>query len=193
MPCTERLRERHRPQPARRVPGWLAPLAAAPLLLTLAGCGQPPAAPGQAGARPGAERTGSTPARPGTPTPADAAAKATAAAPRRHTLARSWDDWRRQAAQQLVAANAGRTYDGPPPEPLLAIPVLEVELNADGSVRRVGVLRRPSQAHDTVQLAIDAVHRAAPFAPVSHLPRPWKYTETFLFADDRRFKPRTLD
>jgi hypothetical protein len=121
------------------------------------------------------------------------AASPKAPAPRRSTPARGWDDWRRQAALQLVAANADRTYDGVPPEPLLAIPVLEVELNGDGSVRRVGVLRRPTQAHDTVQLAIDAVHRAAPFGPVSHLPRPWKYTETFLFADDRRFKPRTLD
>jgi len=28
---------------------------------------------------------------------------------------------------------------------------------------------------------------------VSHLPRPWKFIETFLFDDDRKFKPRTLD
>ena len=38
-----------------------------------------------------------------------------------------------------------------------------------------------------------AVHRAAPFGDVSRLPRPWKFVETFLFDDDRRFKPRTLD
>lgn len=187
MHCTER----HGRRQAGCAPRRLTALAAAAWLLMLAGCGQPPAAPGQADARPGADRSGTAPKRPGAPPPAEAAAKA--AAPRHHPPARGWDEWRRQAAQQLVAANAGRTYDGPPPEPLLAIPVLEVELNADGSVRRVGVLRRPGQAPDTVQLAIAAVHRAAPFAPVSHLPRPWKYTETFLFADDRRFKPRTLD
>jgi hypothetical protein len=28
---------------------------------------------------------------------------------------------------------------------------------------------------------------------VSRLPRPWKFVETFLFNDDRKFKPRTLD
>ena len=81
----------------------------------------------------------------------------------------------------------------PVPQPLLAIPVLEVELNADGSVRRIVVQRQPSQARDTVQLAIDAVQRAAPFGDVSHLPRPWKFSEVFLFRDDRRFKPRALD
>lgn len=89
--------------------------------------------------------------------------------------------------------NPDRTFTGPVPQPLLAIPVLEVELNADGSVRRISVQRQPSQARDTVQLAIDAVQRAAPFGDVSHLPRPWKFSEVFLFRDDRRFKPRALD
>lgn len=98
-----------------------------------------------------------------------------------------------QAGQRLVAANPERSYTGVVPQPLLAIPVLEIELNADGSVRSIDVLRKPSQAHDTTQLAIDAVRRAAPFGDVSRLPRPWKFTETFLFRDDRRFKPRSLD
>ena len=93
----------------------------------------------------------------------------------------------------MVAANPGITYDGDVPEPLLAIPVLEIELNADGSVRHIEVLRVPRQAKDTVQIAIDAVRRAAPFGDVSRLPRPWKFSETFLFNDDRKFKPRTLD
>ena len=93
----------------------------------------------------------------------------------------------------MVGASPNATYTGAVPEPLLAIPVLEVELNADGSVRRVQVLRTPSQAKETVQLAIDAVHRGAPYGDVSHLPKPWKFSEVFLFRDDRRFKPRSLD
>ena len=71
--------------------------------------------------------------------------------------------------------------------------MLEIELNADGSVRRIDVLRQPRQARDTTQLAIDAVRRAAPFGDVSRLPKPWKFSETFLFDDERRFKPRTLE
>ena len=111
----------------------------------------------------------------------------------RPVKARDWDDYRMQAAARMAAASPDRSYSGPVPEPLLAIPVLEIELNADGSVRKVTVLRRPTQAHDTVQLAIDAVHRAAPFGDVRHLPRPWRFAEVFLFNDERRFKPRSLD
>ena len=106
---------------------------------------------------------------------------------------RNWNEVRLQAAKRLVAANPQTTYTGEVPEPLLAIPVLEIELHADGSIRRIDVMRKPSQALDTVKLATDAVHRAAPFGDVSRLPKPWRFTETFLFSDDRKFKPRTLD
>lgn len=104
-----------------------------------------------------------------------------------------WDEYRAQVGRRIVAANPNGTYSGAAPEPLLAIPVLEIELNGDGSIRSISVQRRPSQAGDTVQLAIDAVRRAAPFGDVSHLPRPWRFSEVFLFRDDRRFKPRSLD
>ena len=107
--------------------------------------------------------------------------------------ASNWEEYRTRAAHRLVAANGGRTYLSVPKQPLLAIPVLEVSLHADGSVARIDVMRHPSQARDTTQLAIEAVHRAAPFGDVSRLPKPWKFVETFLFEDDRRFKPMTLD
>lgn len=107
--------------------------------------------------------------------------------------ARSWEEYQRRAAERLVAANPGRTYLGPVPEPLLAIPVLDIELERDGRVRDIRVRRVPSQAKDTTQLAIEAVRRAAPFGDVSQLPKPWTFTEVFLFDDERRFKPRTLD
>jgi protein TonB len=119
-----------------------------------------------------------TPAKPGV-----------AAAP----AARNWDDFKRQAAQRMVAASPQGSYTGPVPEVLLAIPVIEIELNADGSVRSTRVMRTPTQATDTVQMAIDAIRRAAPYGDVSRLSRPWKFVEVFLFDDDRRFKPRTLD
>jgi len=106
-----------------------------------------------------------------------------------HTLAQL----QLQAAQRLVAANPAGTYTGAAPDPLLAIPVLRIELNADGSVRSIEVLRHPRQARDTTQLAIDAVRRAAPYGDVSRLPKPWRFSETFLFDEDRRFKPRTLE
>lgn len=106
---------------------------------------------------------------------------------------RSWAHAREQAARRMVAASPDQSYTHASPPVLLAIPVLTIELNADGSVRDIDVMRYPSQARDTVQLAIQAVRRAAPFGNVSKLPRPWKFNETFLFNDQRQFKPMTLD
>ncbi len=107
--------------------------------------------------------------------------------------ARSWDDYRVDVGRRIIAANPNGTYTGLVPEPLLAIPVLEIDLNRDGSVRSIRVQRQPSQATDTVQLAIDAVRRVGTFGDVSHLPQPWRVSEVFLFRDDRKFKPRSLD
>jgi hypothetical protein len=107
--------------------------------------------------------------------------------------ARSWPEFQRQAARRMVEASPDGSYLGPVPEPLLAIPVLEIDLDRAGRVQRIQVRRVPSQAQDTVQLAIAAVRRAAPYGDMSRLPKPWKFTEVFLFDDQRRFKPRTLD
>lgn len=105
---------------------------------------------------------------------------------------RSWSQFKLQAAQRMMAASPGQTYTGTPPEVLLAVPVLEVELHADGSIKRIDVLRQPRQAKDTVPMAIAAVRRGAPYGDVSRLPRPWRFTESFLFDDQRRFLVRTL-
>jgi hypothetical protein len=106
---------------------------------------------------------------------------------------RTADELRRYAAQRLVDANPERTYMSRPPPILLAIPVLEVELNSDGSVKRIGVMRKPGQALDTVQIAMDAIRRAAPFGDLRRMQSERRFVETFLFDDQRRFKPRTLD
>ena len=106
---------------------------------------------------------------------------------------RTWKELRDQAGHRLVAANPSGTYTGVVPDILLAIPVLEIELNANGSLRKIEVLRAPGQAPETLQMAMDAVRRAAPFGDVSRLPKPWKFAETFLYRDDRKFKPRSLE
>jgi len=130
---------------------------------------------------------------PVTATPAPRAGTSTTLAPATYSTARNWDEYRMQAARRIVAANPQQSHTGSVQEPLLAIPVLEVEVNHDGSVRDVKVLREPSQAKDTTRLAIDAVRRAGPFGDVTRLPKPWRFSEAFLFNDDRRFKPRSLD
>jgi len=135
------------------------------------------------------------PVTPSAPAPPVVPPAAPPAAQPAEPLARDWREYHRLAARRLVQANPDRTYLGEVPEPLKGIPILEVELNGDGSVRHIKVQRRPrpADAQHTTQLAIDAVRRAAPFPPVAHLPKPWAYTEVFLFNEADRFKPRTLD
>jgi hypothetical protein len=171
-------------------------LGAAAALALSAGCAPPTPPSAASDPRQGASQP--VPGATATLTSPAATAAASSGAAKRLPLApapavKTHLQLRLQAAHRLVDANPERSYSGPTPDPLLAIPVLEVELNADGSVRRIDVLRQPRQARDTTQLAIDAVRRAAPYGDVSRLPKPWKFSETFLFDDERRFKPRTLD
>jgi len=171
----------------------LAPLALMGALVLLGGCSGPrvPTTPAQPAATPATTAApAAAPAKSGQGGGAAAAAKQGLPPPQPVS---SQAELRKQAALRLVAANPERTYMSEPPAVLLAIPVLEVELHRDGHIKRINILRRPGQAPDTVQLAIDALHRAAPFGNVSRMPEPWKFNETFLFNDDRRFKPRTLD
>lgn len=157
-------------------------LAGAALCAVALSACTPPAPP----PAPAVKSTPSAPA-PATP-PAAAASAARSVAP-----VRKEDALRLLVARRIVAAHPDTTYLGPAPDPVLAIPVLQIELNADGSVRRIEVLRQPRQARETTQMAIDAVRRAAPYGDISALPKPWKFTETFLFDETRRFKPRTLE
>lgn len=171
--------------------GRLAALAAA---IVLAACGSAPKAPAPAPepapARPAAPAPRPAPAPAPAPAPVERAPEGILPAPARPA---NMDELRLQAAKRLVAANPEISYMGKPPDLLLAIPVISIELNADGSVKSINVLRHPSQALDTEDIARKAILRAAPFGDVSQLPKPWKFTETFLFNKERKFKPMTLD
>ncbi len=178
-----------------RLPHW-ALFVGVGLAALLGGCsnspslskpGVAPVAPAPVKPETAPSNRGSGPAAPPAPPAPKAAGLAPPKQPKNHA------ELRVQAAQRLVEANPDLTYMGEVPSILLAIPVLEVELRYDGSIKNIHVLRRPGQAPETLQMAIDAVHRAAPFGNVSRLPEPWKFSETFLFNDQKRFKPRTLD
>jgi hypothetical protein len=97
-----------------------------------------------------------------------------------------------QMAQKIAAANPQLTFAGALPDPLASIPVIEVELKADGSIAHLHVLRTPVYHPETVHTAKAAIERAQPFGSVAHLPRPWRFAETFLFNEDLKFQLRTL-
>ena len=167
----------------------MAAMASLAALLSLSACQTPPPAPSATtppDARPDARGEG-------TRSPASSSSRRSDVHLPPPQSPRSWSEARAQAARRLVAANPDGTYMGKPPALLLAIPVMTVELNGDGSVRDINVMRYPSQARDTVNLAIAAIRRAAPYGDVSRLPKPWRFNETFLFNEERKFKPMTLD
>ncbi|KQW43817.1 hypothetical protein ASD88_14930 [Pelomonas sp. Root662] len=158
----------------------------------MAGCGAAPRAPAPA------PTPALTPAPVVAPAPAAPAPAPGVALPKPPGMpppkpVRTHDELRRQAAQRLVMANPERSYMTPAPSHLLTVIVLEVEVKADGSVRKIDVVRPPRFGPETLQMAIDAVHRAAPYGDVRRMPAPWRFTETFLFDEHRRFKPRSLD
>ncbi|KAF1023731.1 MAG: hypothetical protein GAK30_00395 [Paracidovorax wautersii] len=133
-------------------------------------------------------------AQPATP-PATAAGLAPAVAgvlpPDNLPPARNWTEYRLRAAERINRANPSLVYPGALPSVFQAIPVLRVQLTADGQVSRVEVAREPGQSPETVKIATDAVYRAAPFGPTSQLPAPAQFTETFLFNEQLRFRLRT--
>lgn len=118
---------------------------------------------------------------------------ATPGAPRTHAgPARNWEEYKLRAAQRIVSTSPGETFTGPLPDPLQSIPVLQVHLNRNGSIRNISVLRVPGQSPQTLDMAIRAIRRAAPFEPVGHLPQPWQFNETFLYNGELKFQLRTL-
>lgn len=176
-----------------RAPWGVSLLAAASLL---AGCGLFSDEPGRAKPKPvsrGVEANPPKSARANTNSPEPTLKPESSLRLGPPGSSRSMEEVRAQAAHRLVAANPNITYTSRAPDVLLAIPVLSVQLNANGTIRYIDVMRYPHQARDTVEIAKAALRRAEPFGDVSHLPKPWRFQETFLFNDQRKFKPLTLD
>lgn len=107
-------------------------------------------------------------------------------------MVRTWAEYRRRAAQIMMASNPGGTFAGPGPEQWYGIPVVQVMLNADGSVRNVDFMRQSKVGPETNNMALQAVRRVASFGPVSNLPQPWQFNETFLYNDNLKFQLVTI-
>ena len=131
-----------------------------------------------------------------TQAPAKAPAKgkpaAAAAAP---AVPKNMEEFKKAAARKMLAANPDVTYSGKPQQMNFGIPILEIELNDDATVKDITVVRPPAAeaAASTVDIAKEAIRKAAPYGDISKLPKPVKWTEVFLFNDQKKFKPRSLE
>jgi hypothetical protein len=114
-----------------------------------------------------------------------------AGAPRLPLVA-SWADYRRRAAQMIIAANPGASFTGPQPEQWKGIATVTVMLNADGSLRAMDLMRGSRVSPEVNDMALAAARRAASYGPVSNLPQPWQFNETFLYNDDNKFQLVTI-
>jgi len=119
---------------------------------------------------------------------------ATAPPPAPALLSPTLDDYKRDVAKRIAAANAA-SYSAPSPEVMKSIVVLEITVDDLGAPLTVSVLRTNGYG-ELAQRALQSVAKAAPFAA----PGPallqgassMSFLETFLFRDDDSFQLRSL-
>ena len=103
--------------------------------------------------------------------------------------------WKMQFAQALHEHQPGKIFEGIPPNPLYAIIVLEIELDAKGGLRSVRNMRAPAHGAKERDAAIASVRAGGPYpAPPRVMLKNGvaKFTETWLFDNQRKFRLRSI-
>jgi len=103
------------------------------------------------------------------------------------------DDYKTQVARHVIEHNPGHNFDGKLPPLLPAIVVLEITVDRDGRLTEVAVQR--SRDPDASEVALDALRRSTPLPPPHQLAQAGgklTFSETFLFADSKRYQLRSL-
>jgi protein TonB len=111
--------------------------------------------------------------------------------------ARNTAEYGHEVAELLHGANAKGLFTGRPPNPLRAVIVVYVEVDADGVLRRLELYRAPAHTPELVDEVELAWRRLGP-----QLPRPLpalmdghpriSFTQTWLFDAEGRFRLRSL-
>jgi hypothetical protein len=146
-------------------------------LAWLTGCSTPPQTP------------------PAAPVPV-ARAPAPAAAPvppanRRVSQATTEKAYRQDGARAIYAAYPESIFKGKLPPLLYAVAVVETELDANGNVRDVRMVRAPSHAPEVTAKIRDLIRKASPLPAPARLGAT-KYTDVWLFDKSGKFQLDTL-
>lgn len=104
----------------------------------------------------------------------------------------SWADYRRRAAQTILATNPGASFTGAQPAQWKGIATVTVMLNADGSIRNMDLMRGSRVSPEVNDMALAAARRVGNYGPVGNLPQPWQFNETFLYNDNNKFQLITI-
>ncbi len=107
-------------------------------------------------------------------------------------LVATWADYRRRAAQMILGSNTGSHFSGAQPPQWNGIATVTIMLNADGSIRSTDLMRASKISPEVNNMALTAARRVANYGPVSNLPQPWQFNETFLYNDNNKFQLVTI-
>lgn len=119
------------------------------------------------------------------PTPA-------AAGPQRESAAEVEKEYRLDAARHLYTAYPGRIYRGKLPPLMYSVMVVETEIDAEGQVRGVNVVRKPA-ADEVGPWVVSMIRGAGPFPVPAKLPgKTVRYTDIWLVDKSGRFQVDTL-
>jgi protein TonB len=114
----------------------------------------------------------------------------------RRTSFATVDDYKFDAAVQIVQFNAAHTFSGKLPPMLPAVVVLRITVDESGRITDMWVQRAPEHGQLASEIAMASMHRAGvmprPLNLANGPDRLLSYSETFLFNADNRFQVRTL-
>lgn len=99
-------------------------------------------------------------------------------------------EYRRDGARHLYAAYGKQIHKGKLPPLLYGIAIIETEIDGDGQVRNVRVVRQPAAA-EIGPWAVNMIKQASPF-PAPQRMGAVKYTEIWLVDKSGRFQLDTL-
>ena len=107
------------------------------------------------------------------------------------SAATSAAQYRLEAARHLYARYPQQVLQGKVPAHVYAIVVTETDVDAQGRVLAVRVLRGPASAHEVTPWVIAMIRQAAPLPPMQRMNRT-RYVETWLVDRSGQFQVRTL-
>ncbi len=123
--------------------------------------------------------------------PAPPAAAPAAPANRRVSQATNEKAYRQDAARVIYAAYPDSIYKGKLPPLLYAIAVVETEVDSNGNVRDVRMLRAPSHAPEVTARVRELIRKASPLPAPARMGTV-RYTDTWLVDKSGKFQLDTL-
>ncbi len=105
--------------------------------------------------------------------------------------AKNLKEYRYDAAKHLYQSNAHQIYNGKLPPLLYAIGVLRIDIAANGDLKAMDWMRKPTHAPEVIAEIEKKIQASSPFPAATHL-GDISYTETWLWHKSGRFQLDTL-